>query len=180
MCEKHYKKWRRAQTELPPVPTRRNACSVDDCTGDAWGHGYCRKHYERWQRTGSTDLLPVRSLDQRLAEDINYDGPLPEHMPDAGPCWLWGGTRDKWGYGKITIRQVKQSVHRVVYRELVGPIPDGLTLDHLCRNPPCCNPDHMEPVTNAENVRRMRAWHRERRANAGHGGHPAAHASAGR
>jgi hypothetical protein len=45
-------------------------------------------------------------------------------------------------------------VHRDVYEQLVGPIPEGLVLDHLCRNRSCCNPAHLEPVTTAENVRR--------------------------
>jgi hypothetical protein len=48
-------------------------------------------------------------------------------------------------------------VHRVVYRLLVGTIPEGLTLDHLCFVPCCCNPDHLEPVTRAENTRRQMA-----------------------
>jgi hypothetical protein len=46
--------------------------------------------------------------------------------------------------------------HRFAYLEFVGPIPDGLVLDHLCRNKKCVNPDHLEPVTNAENLRRGR------------------------
>jgi hypothetical protein len=47
-----------------------------------------------------------------------------------------------------------RDAHRVVYEALVGPVPEGLELDHTCDNPPCCNPGHLEPVTHAENMRR--------------------------
>lgn len=65
-------------------------------------------------------------------------------------CWLWTGHINGSGYGTMGGR----SVHRLVYIELVGPIPDGLQLDHLCRIRNCVNPAHLEPVTAAENVRR--------------------------
>lgn len=71
-------------------------------------------------------------------------------------CWNWtGGLRR--GYGTIAIDGKLLYSHRVAYEALVGPIPDGLQLDHLCRNRACCNPNHLEPVTGAENVRRAAA-----------------------
>lgn len=75
---------------------------------------------------------------------------------DLGPCWLWYGSTNKDGYGRSgKQRQGKPYLaHRWVYEELVGPIPEGLTLDHLCRNPTCVNPQHLEPVPIAENCRR--------------------------
>lgn len=66
-------------------------------------------------------------------------------------CWEWTGPTNNHGYGRTGNAEY---VHRVVWRETVGPIPEGLELDHLCRNPACCNPDHLEPVTHAENMRR--------------------------
>lgn len=68
-------------------------------------------------------------------------------------CWLWTGTKAR-GYGQMIIAGKTAKAYRVVYELVIGPVPEGLVLDHLCRNPPCVNPAHMEPVTQAENVRR--------------------------
>lgn len=65
-------------------------------------------------------------------------------------CWLWGGKTDGDGYGVFGAGPDR--IHRVVWQELVGPVPEGLVLDHLCRVRTCCNPDHMRCVTPGENV----------------------------
>ncbi len=80
---------------------------------------------------------------------------------NIGPCWLWTGAItpvDRGGYGiwgaKIDGRFLTQSAHRAAYIALVGPVPIGLQLDHLCRTRRCVNPAHLEPVTPKENIRR--------------------------
>lgn len=74
--------------------------------------------------------------------------------PDTG-CWEWAGARHEAGYGIVgTNRDGTFRAHRIAYEHHVGPIPDGLQLDHLCRNRGCINPEHVEPVTNAQNTRR--------------------------
>ena len=72
---------------------------------------------------------------------------------DIGDCWLWQGTTSS-GYGRISVNAKRQSVHRVVWEALVGPIPDGMQMDHLCRIRNCVNPDHLDVVTHKENLRR--------------------------
>lgn len=69
-------------------------------------------------------------------------------------CWQWMGWTMKNGYGQATMGARKQLAHRAFYETFVGPIPSGLTLDHLCRHRYCTNPKHLEPVTNRENVLR--------------------------
>ena len=71
-----------------------------------------------------------------------------------GCCWLWGGSTRGIGYGRIRIRGVSRPVHRVMFEIERGSIPDGLTLDHLCRIPACCNPWHLEPVSLRMNILR--------------------------
>ena len=85
----------------------------------------------------------------------------------AGPdeCWEWMGARVRGRYGKFFLRKeprpkggrktILTPAHRWSYEFFVGPIPDELQLDHLCRNPGCVNPEHLEPVSSAENCRRV-------------------------
>jgi len=70
-------------------------------------------------------------------------------------CWEWIASRDPNGYGRIWAEGSRVVMaHRLVYEMVVGPIPDGLFLDHLCRNRGCVRPDHLEPVTCRENTLR--------------------------
>lgn len=69
-------------------------------------------------------------------------------------CWTKEGWNSGNGYGKISVNGTAQMAHRAMYEALVGPIPEGLVLDHLCRNRACCNPDHLEPVTIQINTHR--------------------------
>lgn len=95
------------------------------------------------------------------------NGALPRHIEyfwrrvdrSGCCCWLWTGQVGNRGYGQFKYRLGPQDcrsayVHRFAYELLVGPIPDGLHLDHLCRVRLCVNPAHLEPVTNLENTMR--------------------------
>lgn len=93
-------------------------------------------------------MSATRVLDLRFWEKVNKtDG-----------CWLWTGSKDSAGYGHFRIdSQRLRKAHRISYELLVGPIPEGLQLDHLCRVRECVRPDHLEPVTNYTNWTRSLA-----------------------
>lgn len=92
-------------------------------------------------------------------------GPKPKPAPSrfwplvdkSGDCWLWLGAKQAGGYGRFMLRSNPRELvlaHRYSYEQMVGPIEGDLTIDHLCRNPSCVNPAHLEPVTRELNALR--------------------------
>lgn len=91
---------------------------------------------------------PVRFIHNHHKRTSGVDYTIDE----ATGCWVWQRAKDQGGYG-MSGKNGKRA-HRTYYEANKGPIPEGMQLDHLCRNHSCVNPDHLEPVTNAENQRR--------------------------
>lgn len=125
----------------------------DDCSRPAKIRGLCGKHYQRWRKTG--DALGLRLV--RPSETDRFWSKVARRGPDE--CWPWQGPRNPAGYGIFFVypggsRQVNRPAHRYAYEAEVAPIGDGLVIDHLCCNPQCVNPAHLEPVTQRTNVRR--------------------------
>lgn len=85
----------------------------------------------------------LQALPARIASKISVD--------ESG-CWMWNAYRNQLGYGTVRFDGRKWLAHRVTFTLLVGPIPEGLVLDHLCRNRGCVNPDHLRPCTQRENT----------------------------
>lgn len=90
----------------------------------------------------------------RFWSKVNRDGPIPEHRLDLGPCWLWTAAVSGPGYGVFNLDGRLVLAHRLAYEWEVGPIPEGLDLDHLCRVRSCIRPSHGEPVTREINAQR--------------------------
>jgi hypothetical protein len=151
------------------VPKR--ICSIvengEPCGTKHYARGWCFKHYKRWERTGTP--LGVRPVYATVAERLlatSEEGGIPAHCPELGACRWWTGPLDADGYGKTKRDGVPKRAHRLAYETFVGPISDGLQLDHLCHHPDhctpgpsclhrrCINPAHLEPVTVAENIAR--------------------------
>ena len=134
---------------------------MDGCSEPVYSNGRCQVHDQRIRRLGVPHLPPRPSLEERLFGAGKY-------VVNEGGCWLWvGGRARPNGYGNLSVNNRLVNVHRLSYELRKGPIPDGLTIDHLCRVRLCINPDHLEAVTRAENTRRELAirWnHNERKS----------------
>lgn len=156
LCAKHYD-FRKRHGTLPPKAPPWTKCSVPDCTSTLkGGKGLCSKHYQRLKFRGSLDQpLQTGPSEVRFWSYVNIKGPIPDYAPQLGPCWLWTGKIEETSYGRVSHRGRLEGAHRFAYELVVGPIPPGLHLDHLCRVPPCVNPAHLEPVTVAVNNQRV-------------------------
>lgn len=129
-------------------------CLVEDCPRGGWCRGWCKMHYTRWERHGD----PGGAKPLHVKNDPKANLLLQVDTTDPDKCWVWQGRVGLAGYGYVTTSEFGDKrpriAHRVSYRLFVGPIPEGLVLDHLCRVRRCINPAHLEPVTTAENNRR--------------------------
>jgi hypothetical protein len=136
----------------------KGPCTAPGCTEPAKTLGFCPAHYHRFNRYGSaTAGAPSRNLNAvaRFWERVDKAGPIPDYRPDLGECWISSHRPNNKGYPMFAVFGTKVPAYRYSYEIEVGPIPDGLELDHLCRVPTCVRPVHLEPVTHAENQRRM-------------------------
>lgn len=127
-------------------------CSVAGCGGRHEALGFCMKHYARFRKHGDPSIVKVASPVYERADPRDR---FEAKVERTEACWLWrGSVGAKDGYGRFYDGERPIVVHRWAYEHFVGPIPDELTIDHLCRVRACCNPAHLEPVTRGENARR--------------------------
>lgn len=148
LCKMHYARWRRhgdvgSPEKLLRIPSRGQSCSLAGCGNPARTRGLCNPHYKRLKKYGDPYGTPKRlTPDERFVSSV--------HKTDS--CWEWTGTIHQNGYGRFMVKKQPFLAHRIAYERAYGDIPDGLVIDHLCRNRKCVNPDHLEAVTNEENL----------------------------
>lgn len=127
-------------------------CNQDGCARKHYARGWCKPHYKReaarqqalsGNRQKLRNLTPLEVVAART------------RVTEVG-CWEWQGARGPRGYGQVQYRNVLYLAHRFSYAAHGGDLDPDLTLDHLCRNTCCVNPDHLEQVTRSENC--SRAW----------------------
>ena len=160
-CMRHYKRWRQHGDQLKVVIRTRNTspCSIEGCHKVVAARGWCVNHYQLWKTYGSPygSSRVEPSTEERFRAKVNTNGPESvswDGAPLGSGCWLWTGKPAKNGYGVISVNNTDRYAHRLSYELHIGPIPDGLTIDHLCMVRLCVNPEHLEPVTRSENTRR--------------------------
>lgn len=86
-------------------------------------------------------------------KDLSPEARFWARVEKTDTCWLWQGQRNNQGYGGLKVQGVEVKAHRFAYELLVGPIPDGLVIDHTCLVKHCVRPEHLQPLTQAENAR---------------------------
>lgn len=121
------------------------ACSIEGCTRSLHGRGWCATHYQRWRTHGDPEVCTTNRyvpMHERFWMKV-------QKSPD---CWLWTAA-SLGGYGVFTESHggKQHKAHRFAYELLVGPIPEGLVIDHRCRTTLCVNPSHLRPVTIKQN-----------------------------
>lgn len=130
-------------------------CMLVECNREEHGRkGYCKMHYRRVMTTG--DPYKVRKVhrDTPVLERFNLIGWTEVEGRLDTPCWEWNGncSSDKNGYGSLGVKGVSHRIHRLSYELFVGEIPPGQLIRHKCDNPPCMNPEHLEPGTVRQNA----------------------------
>lgn len=124
----------------------KRLCSIDGCGKRVNARGWCGMHYMRWRMHGDVNVCTTNRY-------ISMEDRFWMKVQKTDDCWNWTGS-GRGGYGTFTERSKGRThlAHRMSYELLVDPIPDGMRIDHRCRNTLCVNPEHLRPVTHKQNM----------------------------
>lgn len=176
-CVMHGSRFRRYGDPLFTKKIKYDHCTADNCSKKTVAKGLCSTHYSQMRLNGIKSSLmtlvhdiPKDKMDKRFWSKVNRNGPAHVQVPELGNCWLWIGSKHDTGYADIFISYKRMPVHRLAYMLLVGGIPEGKDLDHLCHtydtncnqgnrclHRSCVNPSHLEPTSKQENTLRGRS-----------------------
>lgn len=130
---------------------RPRVCTIDGCEREVASLGWCSGHYQRNRKYGD----PLGGGPSPGAPKALIERKLSELAPDDDECWTWPHADNGNGYPVIHLNGRLQYVHRLVYERVVGPIPPGLQIRHMCgrgRTHGCWNPNHLDVGTHKQNM----------------------------
>lgn len=122
------------------------ACSIGECESPAIKRGWCSMHYQRWRKKGDVHYDRAKHLASLVPARF---WALVE--PDGENCWPWRGVINDSGYGLLSVNRRNLRAHRYSWELHNTPIPDGMQIDHECRNRACVNPAHLRLVSPKQN-----------------------------
>jgi len=123
----------------------QSICKFDPCDKPARKRGWCHGHYA--QSRSGVKLTPLR-----LYVGGGFENKLAAYAIKGDGCWEWAGLKSDTGYGLVDLDGKRQQAHRASFEHFKGPIPEGFVIDHMCHNPACVNPAHLQAVSNKENI----------------------------
>ena len=143
---------------------RKDTCTHCQRVRVIRARGLCGSCYNRARKASVEDGVPMPPRERLTPQEY-----LEASRGPTDQCWPWAGATTSHGYGLVCEDGGRTYAHRWVYEHEVGPIQEGLEIDHLCRVRLCVNPAHLEPVTHGENLRRAVQYRAPQVTRLGHG-----------
>lgn len=142
-CRKHYGRWERTGDPMGSAPKASDfKCSIHACDNPGRAKGLCETHYKRQYKHGD----PHANFRDRPPSERFFS-----YVKKTDECWEWQGYINHGGYAQFYFEGQQRPAHRVSFSINVGPIPDGMEIDHICRNRSCVRPSHLRATTPKQN-----------------------------
>lgn len=124
-------------------------CSIPECGKPSRKRSWCNSHYMNWFRHGDpTVAAKIPTIEEQFWARVQK----------AETCWLWTGVINDGGYGIFSVNGKRTRAHRFSWELANSEIPEGMQVDHRCRNRECVNPAHLRVVTNKQNAEHVEGW----------------------